>query len=63
MKKVSWSRKKIQVIREDGSDFLIQGTFNPNKVVMSLPEYPQNGMEVKVIDNSAGFAANSDTAK
>jgi RND family efflux transporter MFP subunit len=55
--------QKIQVIREDGSDFLIQGTFNPNKVVMSLPEYPQNGMEVKVIDNSAGFAANSDTAK
>ena len=55
--------KKIQVIREDGSDFLIQGTFNPNKVVMSLPEYPQNGMEVKVIDNSAGFVANSDTAK
>jgi hypothetical protein len=30
---------------------------------MSLPEYPQNGMEVKVIDNSAGFVANSDTAK
>lgn len=41
--------QQIKVIREDGSDFLIQGDFNAKKVVMSLPEYPQKGMAVKVI--------------
>ena len=39
----------VEVIREDGTDFLIRGNFNAKSVVMSLPEYPQEGMPVKVI--------------
>lgn len=50
---------KVKVVREDSGDFLIQGDFNPQKVVMSLPEYPQNGMAVRVIENTA----NAVTAK
>jgi len=45
--------QKVKVVREENGDFLIQGSFNPNKVVMSLPEYPQNGMAVKVIENTS----------
>ena len=44
---------KVTVVREENGDFLIQGTFNPDKVVMTLPEYPQNGMAVKVIANAS----------
>ena len=44
---------KVTVVREENGDFLIQGTFNPDKVVMTLPEYPQNGMAVKVIANTS----------
>ena len=52
----------VNVIREDGSDFLIQGNFNANKVVMTLPEYPQNGMEVKVISDQ-NLVANQASVK
>ncbi len=45
--------QKVSVIREENGDFLIKGSFNPKKVVVSLPEYPQNGMAVKIIDSSA----------
>ncbi|BFT30858.1 efflux RND transporter periplasmic adaptor subunit [Alteromonas sp. D210916BOD_24] len=45
--------QKVTVVREENGDFLIQGEFNPNKVVMSLPEYPQNGMAVKVIKTTS----------
>jgi len=48
---------QVNVIREDGTDFLIQGNFNADKVVMALPEYPQNGMEVKVIDSDEDLVA------
>ena len=48
---------QVTVIREEGSDFLIQGQFNNEKVVMSLPEYPQEGMAVKVIENTGGLVA------
>ncbi len=41
----------VSVVREENGDFLIQGDFNPKRVVMDLPEYPQNGMAVKVIEN------------
>ena len=41
--------QKVTVVREESGEFLIQGSFDANKVVMSLPEYPQNGMSVKVI--------------
>jgi RND family efflux transporter MFP subunit len=39
----------VEVIREEGADFLLRGTFNANSVVQSLPEYPQEGMPVRVI--------------
>jgi RND family efflux transporter MFP subunit len=42
---------KVNVVREDSGDFLIKGDFDPKRVVMNLPEYPQNGMAVKVIEN------------
>lgn len=45
--------QKVTVVREENGDFLIKGAFNPNKVVMSLPEYPQNGMAVKVIETTS----------
>lgn len=48
---------QVTVLREDGSDFLIQGQFNNEKVVMSLPEYPQEGMAVNVIENTGGLVA------
>lgn len=53
----------VDVIREDGSDFLIQGDFNASKVVMALPEYPQNGMEVKVIASEEHIVANQASVK
>lgn len=48
---------QVTVLREEGGDFLIQGQFNNEKVVMSLPEYPQEGMAVKVIENTGGLVA------
>lgn len=46
------SAHPVEVIREDGTDFLIRGNFNAKSVVMSLPEYPQEGMPVKVITSN-----------
>ncbi|GEK08165.1 efflux RND transporter periplasmic adaptor subunit [Pseudoalteromonas peptidolytica] len=41
--------RKVQVIREEGKFFLIgDGITSHDKVVMTPPEYPQKGMEVKV---------------
>jgi RND family efflux transporter MFP subunit len=51
------SSHKVRVIREENGDFLIQGSFNANKVVMTLPEYPQNGMAVKVIESATDLTA------
>lgn len=48
----------VEVLREDGTDFLLRGNFDASQVVMSLPEYPQEGMPVKVIDNHADLVAN-----
>lgn len=39
----------IDVIREEGSDFLIRGNFDASRVVVSLPEYPRNGMDVRLL--------------
>lgn len=40
----------VEVIREEGSFFYISSGLKENdKLVMTLPEYPQNGMAVKVI--------------
>jgi len=43
----------VEVIREEGSFFYISSGLKENdKLVMTLPEYPQNGMAVKVIDKA-----------
>lgn len=43
----------VEVIREEGSYFYISSGLKENdKLVMTLPEYPQNGMAVKVIDKA-----------
>lgn len=44
--------KAVTVVREVGSDFLIRADINSqDRIVMTLPEYPQSGMAVKVIAN------------
>lgn len=44
----------VEVIREEGSYFYISsGVKDKDKLVMTLPEYPQNGMAVKVIDSAS----------
>lgn len=41
--------KKVEIMREEGEFFLISsGLSNNDKVVMTLPEYPQKGMEVRL---------------
>ncbi|WP_412973278.1 efflux RND transporter periplasmic adaptor subunit [Glaciecola sp. MF2-115] len=43
----------VEVIRQEDSYFYISSGLKENdKLVMTLPEYPQNGMAVKVIANS-----------
>ncbi|MDC8831787.1 efflux RND transporter periplasmic adaptor subunit [Alteromonas gilva] len=50
--------KNVEVIREVGSEFLIRADIdNDDRVVMTLPEYPQNGMAVKVIEQSGDLVA------
>ncbi|WP_046005811.1 efflux RND transporter periplasmic adaptor subunit [Pseudoalteromonas rubra] len=41
--------REVQVVREEGEYFLVgAGLNNSDKVVVTLPEYPQRGMSVKV---------------
>lgn len=49
--------QQVSVVREDGGYFLIQGEFDSERVVMTLPEYPQNGMAVKVIEDKRDLTA------
>jgi multidrug efflux system membrane fusion protein len=47
--------RKVDIIREEGAYFLIgDGLNNNDKIVITLPEYPQKGMEVKMAQPSAG---------
>lgn len=48
----------IDVIREEGGDFLIRGNFDASRVVMSLPEYPRNGMDVRLLTNDNELVVN-----
>ncbi|NMH59389.1 efflux RND transporter periplasmic adaptor subunit [Alteromonas ponticola] len=50
---------QVDVVREDGGYFLIRGNFNQDRVVKTLPEYPQEGMEVKVISSNGDIAMTS----
>ena len=41
--------KKVDVIREEGAFFLIRSGLSENdELVMTLPEYPQEGMVVRI---------------
>ena len=43
--------KPVEVVREVDSEFLIRVDIAADdRIVMTLPEYPQNGMAVKVIE-------------
>jgi len=42
-------RKAVEVLREEGQYFLLgNGLSESDKIVLTLPEYPQKGMEVKI---------------
>ena len=46
--------KKVNVLRSEGPFFLIdKGLNNDEKLVLTLPEYPQEGMEVKLAASKA----------
>jgi RND family efflux transporter MFP subunit len=52
--------RSVHVLREEGSNFLIDsGLQADERVVKTLPEYPQAGMPVKVIDRSEGQTTSS----
>lgn len=53
--------KRVEIMREEGEYFLIsKGLKNNDQVVMTLPEYPQKGMEVRLSteDDSNELVAN-----
>ena len=50
--------KPVEVVREVGSEFLIRVDIAADdRIVMTLPEYPQNGMAVKVIEGAEKLVA------
>jgi membrane fusion protein, multidrug efflux system len=54
---------KVEVLREDGAYFLVSsGLADEDKLVTTLPEYPQNGMLVKIdgVDDQAPVAQGSE---
>lgn len=54
--------RKVEVMREEGAYMLISGGLNDqDKIVITVPEYPQKGMEVKLagVDEQNGSAANA----
>jgi RND family efflux transporter MFP subunit len=51
--------KPVSVLREEGKFFLVNdGILPTDRIVTSLPEYPQNGMEVKLITDDIDVIAN-----
>jgi len=51
--------KQVQVIREEGEFFLVnQGLNNQDKLVVTLPEYPQKGMQVHIANSEASVIEN-----
>ncbi|MCF2949092.1 efflux RND transporter periplasmic adaptor subunit [Paraglaciecola aquimarina] len=43
--------KRVEILREEGAYFLIsEGLQNQDKLIMTLPEYPQKGMKVKIAE-------------
>jgi len=57
--------RQVQVLREEGGNFLIKGGLEVNdRVVTTLPEYPQRGMKVKIVNSKkeSGQVADGDKA-
>lgn len=53
--------KNVEVVREEGTYFLISSGINEqDQVVMTLPEYPQNGMGVKLLGEDGDKVAAND---
>ena len=45
--------KQVKVVREEGEFFLVNdGLNNQDKLVVTLPEYPQKGMQVNIADSN-----------
>ncbi len=54
---------KVNVLREEGEYFFIEANLpNTGRLVKNLPEYPQNGMAVKIIDGDEISQANQNNA-
>ena len=48
----------VNIVREEGEYFLIDSGLQDNdNIVMTLPEYPQDGMAVKVVDGTDALLA------
>jgi len=45
----------VNVVREQGKYFLIEADFDASRVVSNVPEYPQEGMSVRVIAPAQGM--------
>jgi multidrug efflux system membrane fusion protein len=53
----------VEVIREEGTYFYISsGVSERDRLVKNLPEYPQNGMDVKVLEAPSAAATQVTTA-
>lgn len=54
--------KQVQVLREEGEYFLINaGLDSQDKLVLTLPEYPQKGMEVKIANAEVTTTTTTDS--
>jgi len=54
--------RKVTVVREEGEYFYISSGLNADdKLVTTLPEYPQKGMQVKVAGMGEPSNANTNT--
>ncbi|MDT0594649.1 efflux RND transporter periplasmic adaptor subunit [Glaciecola petra] len=50
----------VHVVREEGEYFFIStGVTERDRIAKSLPEYPQNGMDVKILDQASDQVSNS----
>jgi RND family efflux transporter MFP subunit len=55
--------KPVNVVREEGVNFYIdQGIEENDRMVMTLPEYPQNGMAVKIVGEASPLVAKTKQA-
>jgi hypothetical protein len=49
--------QRVEILREEGAYFLIsEGLQNQDKLVTTLPEYPQKGMKVKIAEPAKDLA-------